>query len=68
LDKILEEADQTPDVIAKSAIKALNDELSSKDIDEVNELLPWVIHGVLYVGMNELKAALVSYAERFTRA
>ena len=58
LERILVEANQDGGMIAKNAIAELGESLSAKEIEEVNELLIWVIYGFEYFYIDELEAAL----------
>ena len=58
LERILDEANQDGGMIAKNAIAELSESLSAKEIEEVNELLIWVIYGFEYFYIDELEAAL----------
>jgi hypothetical protein len=60
LEKILDEAGQDREAIARNVINTLSETLSQKEIEELNELLIWVIFGTDYFSVDELKAALVS--------
>lgn len=58
--KIVAEAGQDSAAIAQNLKDELGDILSAKEIEELNELLIWVIHGVEYLNVERLQAALVS--------
>jgi hypothetical protein len=60
LKKILDEAGQDRESIARNVVDALNEQLSTKEIEEVNELLIWVVFAREYFDVDKLKAALVS--------
>lgn len=60
LEKILNEAGQNRETIAQNVIEELSELLSAKEIEELNEILVWVVYGILYFDLNELQAALVS--------
>lgn len=60
IEKIVDEAEQGREVIAKNVIAELHDHLSIKGIRELNELLVWVMYGYRWFTVEELQAALVS--------
>jgi hypothetical protein len=60
LEKIRDEAGQDRESIARNVVDALSEQLNSKEIEKLNELLIWVIFGTDYFTVDELKAALVS--------
>ena len=62
LEKVLSEAGQDWELIAKNVINELTEQLSAKEIDELNELLIWMIFGYEYFDAKQLQAALVSLA------
>jgi len=58
--RIVSEAGQDSAVIARNLKDELGEILSAKEIEELNELLIWVIHGVDLLSIDQLQAALVS--------
>jgi hypothetical protein len=56
---ILNEAGQSREEIAVNVVKAANQALTAKEIDEVNEMLIWGIHGAQYFEVDAMQAALV---------
>ncbi len=59
IESILKEAGQSRGTIARDVVEAANQTLSAKEIDELNELLVWVVFGTDWVTINDLQAALV---------
>ncbi|KAE9369344.1 hypothetical protein N431DRAFT_380216 [Stipitochalara longipes BDJ] len=55
---ILNEAGQSREEIAVNVVKAANQALSAKEIDEVNEMLIWAIHGAQYFKVDKMQGAL----------
>jgi DNA replication protein DnaC len=58
--RILSEAGQDSAVIARNIKDELGELLSAKEIEELNELLVWVIYGFDFLSVGQLQAALVS--------
>ena len=56
---ILNEAGQSREEIAVNVVKAANQALTAKEIDEVNEMLIWAIHGAVFFEVDDMQAALV---------
>lgn len=56
----LETADlsQDPNTVAMQVVAQLNKSLNSQEIDQLNEMLTWIIYGRLYLTVDELRAAL----------
>ena len=59
VESILKEAGQSGEEIAQDVVNAANQALSAKEIEEVNEILIWGIHGELYFNVDCMQAALV---------
>ena len=60
LEKILKEAGQDWRSIAQNVVDDLAQQLSAREIEELNELLIWTVFGYEYFTIDQLQAALVS--------
>jgi hypothetical protein len=58
LNRILQESNAGLEELVRSDIEALEAILKPREIDEVNELLIWVVAGAVYFSFKELTAAL----------
>lgn len=61
MDNILNESNQDKMKISENVVSELEASLKPQSIEELNELLIWVIYGVEYFDVNELEAARVSH-------
>ncbi|KAI0384764.1 hypothetical protein F5Y04DRAFT_247759 [Hypomontagnella monticulosa] len=59
IDKILNESNMNEEQITKAVISQLEERLTGEEIDELNELLIWVICGTTLFTIDQLNAALV---------
>lgn len=55
----MDEAGQDQGTIARNVLNDLSEKLSEKEIEELNELLIWVIFGTEWFNVESLQAALV---------
>jgi hypothetical protein len=60
LQKILNKAGQDRRIIAQNAIDTANEDMSANEIEELNELLIWVVFGNSTFDVSKLQAVLVS--------
>ncbi|KAI2467316.1 hypothetical protein F4781DRAFT_402847 [Annulohypoxylon bovei var. microspora] len=64
LDKVLDESNMNEKQISQTVISQLEEKLTGEEIDELNELLMWVICGRIFFNVDELNAALVLRSKR----
>ncbi|KAI2616328.1 hypothetical protein GGR54DRAFT_241906 [Hypoxylon sp. NC1633] len=64
IDKVLAESSMTEKQITQTTIAQLEERLTGEEIDELNELLIWVICGMEPFTVDELNAALVLRSQR----
>ncbi|KAI1452293.1 hypothetical protein F4805DRAFT_470971 [Annulohypoxylon moriforme] len=64
IDKVLEESNMNEKQISQTVISQLEERLTGEEIDELNELLIWVICGSVYFTVEELNAALILRSKR----
>ncbi|KAI1023732.1 hypothetical protein LB504_005215 [Fusarium proliferatum] len=67
LDDLLTESDWGREAISKNVVAELQEQLSPQNIDEINELLIWVVYGFEWLSVDQLEAALVSLPTKFLR-
>ncbi|KAF5646220.1 Nacht and tpr domain protein [Fusarium sp. NRRL 52700] len=60
LDDLLTESDWGREAISKNVVAELQEQLSPQNIEEINELLIWVVYGFEWLSVDQLEAALVS--------
>ncbi|KAI7768372.1 hypothetical protein LZL87_012456 [Fusarium oxysporum] len=58
LDDLLTESDWGREAISKNVVAELQEQLSPQNIEEINELLIWVVYGFEWLGVDQLEAAL----------
>ncbi|KAG5785770.1 hypothetical protein H9Q73_000625 [Fusarium xylarioides] len=58
LDDLLTESDWGREAISKNVVAELQEQLSPQNIDEINELLIWVVYGFEWLSVDQLEAAL----------
>ncbi|KAK6832870.1 hypothetical protein PG987_007564 [Apiospora arundinis] len=58
IQQILEESNKDETAISERTVRQLQQSLTAEQINDVNELLIWVIYGYEYFGVNQLEAAL----------
>ncbi|EXK84396.1 hypothetical protein FOQG_11434 [Fusarium oxysporum f. sp. raphani 54005] len=58
LDDLLTESDWGREAISKNVVAELQEQLSSQNIEEINELLIWVVYGFEWLSVDQLEAAL----------
>ncbi|KAI1097658.1 hypothetical protein F4804DRAFT_156074 [Jackrogersella minutella] len=59
IDKVLDESNMNEKQITQTVISQLEEKLTGEEIDELNELLIWVICGRSFFSIDQLSAALV---------
>ncbi|KAI1135342.1 hypothetical protein F5Y05DRAFT_416329 [Hypoxylon sp. FL0543] len=64
IDRVLNESNMNEKQITQTVIGQLEEKLTGDEIDELNELLIWVICGKIFFGINELNAALILRSKR----
>ncbi|KAI0834307.1 hypothetical protein F5Y06DRAFT_307099 [Hypoxylon sp. FL0890] len=64
IDRVLNESNMNEKQITRTVITQLEEKLAGDEIDELNELLIWVICGKIFFDINELNAALVLRSKR----
>ncbi|EXM19566.1 hypothetical protein FOTG_12421 [Fusarium oxysporum f. sp. vasinfectum 25433] len=58
LDDLLTESDWGREAISKNVVAELQEQLSPQNIEEINELLIWVVYGFEWLAVDQLEAAL----------
>ncbi|KAI3579340.1 hypothetical protein IWW34DRAFT_739131 [Fusarium oxysporum f. sp. albedinis] len=58
LDDLLTESDWGREAISKNVVAELQEQLSPQNIEEINELLIWVVYGFEWLSVDQLEAAL----------
>ncbi|KAI1410983.1 hypothetical protein F5Y13DRAFT_201740 [Hypoxylon sp. FL1857] len=64
IDRILDESNMNEKQITQTVISQLEEKLTGDEIDELNELLIWVICGKVFFDVDDLNAALVLRSRR----
>ncbi|KAI0885020.1 uncharacterized protein GGS22DRAFT_162512 [Annulohypoxylon maeteangense] len=64
IDRVLEESSMNEKQISKTVISQLEERLTGEEIEELNELLIWVICGRVFFNIDELNAALILRSKR----
>ncbi|KAI1214432.1 uncharacterized protein F4807DRAFT_128353 [Annulohypoxylon truncatum] len=64
LDRVLDESNMNEKQISQTVIGQLEERLTGEEIDELNELLIWVICGRVFFTVDELNAALILRSRR----
>lgn len=64
INKILADSSMTEKQITQATIAQLEERLSGEEVDELNELLSWVIYGMRPFTIDELNAALFLRSQR----
>ncbi|OTA57974.1 hypothetical protein K449DRAFT_398189 [Hypoxylon sp. EC38] len=64
IDRVLNESNMNEKQITQTMIRQLEEKLTGDEIDELNELLTWVICGKFNFYINELNAALLLRSKR----
>ncbi|KAI1442152.1 hypothetical protein F5Y02DRAFT_421269 [Annulohypoxylon stygium] len=64
LDKVLDESNMNKKQISQTIISQLEERLTGEEIDELNELLIWVICARVYFAVDMLNTALIIHSKR----